>query len=323
MGNSLGGDGMGVVPPPPSISGSGVRGGGNGGIKSFGDVGGSAVPPIPSVGQMTGRGGNGSGGVGSLTGAGEQVVAPAPSITGSGLGSGGTGRGNGGNSLATGLGSQVLPPSGMGSGGPGGGNGGGGNALSGAGSASSAGSGQGVGSGGIGSGSLSAGGGTETVARPGTSPFAGNTGGGGSGANPIISSTIPSHAEIADLPAGKTQVVPLRVIQLALALPMTSYFSNYEAFIAERSVNRDTTQLIKLVYIFLPYQRRLTEFGVKPSKTFNLRVTRDPSCDESLISMTWPEGEGHGQPSAESNKDKLPCYRTTADDYRKAWEKVR
>jgi len=67
----------------------------------------------------------------------------------------------------------------------------------------------------------------------------------------------------------------------------------------------------------------LTEFGVKPSKTFNLRVTRDPSCDESLLSMTWPEGEGHGQASAESNKDKLPCYRTTADDYRKAWEKVR
>jgi hypothetical protein len=169
----------------------------------------------------------------------------------------------------------------------------------------------------------SAGGGTETVARLGASPIAGNAGGGGSGVNPIISSAIPSHAEVADLPAGKTQVVPLRVIQLALALPMTSYFSNYEAFIAERSVNRDTTQLIKLVYIFLPYQRRLTEFGVNTSKTFNLRVTRDPSCDESLLSMTWPEGEGHGQPSAESNKDKLPCYRTTADDYRKAWEKVR
>ena len=73
----------------------------------------------------------------------------------------------------------------------------------------------------------------------------------------------------------------------------------------------------------LAAKRRLTEFGVKPSKTFNLRVTRDPSCDESLLSMTWPEGEGHGQASAESNKDKLPCYRTTADDYRKAWEKVR
>ena len=91
---------------------------------------------------------------------------------------------------------------------------------------------------------------------------------------------------------------------------------------AERSVNRDTTQLIKLVYIFLPYQRRLTEFGVNTSKTFNLRVTRDPSCDESLISMTWPEGETQGKPS-ESDKDKLPCYRTTADDYRKAWEKAR
>lgn len=160
------------------------------------------------------------------------------------------------------------------------------------------------------------------MAQLGASPLAGN--GTGSGAAPIMNSAIPPHAEITDLPAGKTQVVPLRVIQLALALPMTSYFSNYEAFIAERSVNRNTTQLIKLVYTFLPYQKRLTEFGVNTSKTFGLRVTRDPSCDESLLSMTWPEGEGHGQPpAAESNKDKLPCYRTTADDYRKAWEKAR
>ncbi len=75
VGNSLGGDGLGVVPPPPSIGGSGVRGFGTGGIRSFGNVGGSAVPPTPSVGRLTGRGGAGSGGMGSLTGAGEQVVA--------------------------------------------------------------------------------------------------------------------------------------------------------------------------------------------------------------------------------------------------------
>jgi hypothetical protein len=174
---------------------------------------------------------------------------------------------------------------------------------------------------GSGSGSGSAGGGTE-IAGLGPSSIAGNGGGGTSGAAPIISSSIPSHAEVPDIPAGKTAVVPLRVIQLALALPVSSYFSNYEAFIAERSVNQKTTQLIKLVYIFLPYQRRLTEFGVKPAKTFNLRVTRDPSCDESLLSMTWPEGE-RGQPAAEQAKDKLPCYRTTADDYRRAWEKAR
>ena len=145
--------------------------------------------------------------------------------------------------------------------------------------------------------------------------------GSGKPSTPIISSAIPKPA-IPDVPAGKTEVVPLRVVQLALALPMSSFFSNYEAFVAERSVNRNTSQLIKLVYIFLPYQRRLTEIGVNTSKTFHLRVTRDPSCDESLISMTWPEGETRGKSDA-SDKDKLPCYRTTADDYRKAWERAR
>jgi hypothetical protein len=158
---------------------------------------------------------------------------------------------------------------------------------------------------------------TKTVA--GLTSTAGKATRTGQPSTPIISSSLP-HPEVPDVPAGKTQVLPLRVVQLALALPTSSYFSNYEAFVAERSINRDTTQLIKLVYIFLPYQRRLTEFGVNTSKTFNLKVTRDPSCDESLMSMTWPEGEDHSQP--QPDKDKLPCYRTTADDYRKAWEKA-
>jgi hypothetical protein len=131
---------------------------------------------------------------------------------------------------------------------------------------------------------------------------------------------------VADDPAGTTRVLPLRVIQLALTLPSTSYFSNYEALIAERSVNDHTTQLIKLVYIFLPYQRGLTGYELNNSKTFRLRVTRDPSCDESLLSMTWPESEqtqGQPQPvSSESSKNKLPCYRTTADDYHKALKRA-
>jgi hypothetical protein len=124
----------------------------------------------------------------------------------------------------------------------------------------------------------------------------------------------PLH-KVADDPSGTTKVVPLRLIQLALALPTTSYFSNYEAFVAERAVSDHATQVIKLVYIFLPYQRRLTEYGVNTSKTFRLRVTRDPTCDESLLSMTWPEA----RQDADSGS-KLPCYRTTADDYRKALE---
>jgi hypothetical protein len=111
-----------------------------------------------------------------------------------------------------------------------------------------------------------------------------------------------------------------------MSLPSSSYFSNYEVFIAERRVSKDESQLIKLVYESLPYQRRLSEYGLN-NRVFKLRVTRDPSCDESLIQMTWPDAD-QGKPGAKpatdspelksGHDDKLPCYRTTADAYRKA-----
>lgn len=142
---------------------------------------------------------------------------------------------------------------------------------------------------------------------------------------PMVRAAVPPP--VVDDPGGATRTLPLRVIQLALALPRTSYFTNYEAYLAERSVNDHETQLIKLVYIFLPYQRGLTEYGVSTSKKFKLRVTRDPSCDESLLNMTWREAEQTLGPSqagnAEPDKNKLPCYRTTADDYRQALERAR
>jgi hypothetical protein len=323
-GHVVGGTGTEVVAPSPSVGN--VLGNGHGKGNSLGNGAGSGVvPPAPSIGSLSAQGGSGGGkgrGAGLSNGNGEQVIAPAPSLEGTGLGGNGKGFGaGGGNSLLASLGTQAVAPRGMGVGGTGSGLGNGrGNGISGNGSNGLGGTGPGGSPDGRGSGpAAGGGGGTLTVAGLAGSPLAGNGSGNGSVA-PIINSAIPEHPETPDLPAGKTQVVPLRVIQLALALPMSSYFSNYEAFVAERAVNRDSTQLIKLVYIFLPYQRRLTEFGIKPSKTFNLRVTRDPTCDESLLSMTWPEGNA-GQPPAELNKDKLPCYRTTADDYRRAWEK--
>jgi hypothetical protein len=115
--------------------------------------------------------------------------------------------------------------------------------------------------------------------------------------------------------------LPLRLIGLALKLPSTSYFSNYEVFFAERRIAKGEAQLIKLVYVFLPYQRRLTEYGLSDSRVFKLRVTRDPSCDESLLQMTWPEADQSQKKPDESDTDsnnKLPCYRTTADDYKRA-----
>src|SRR5437879_3323199 len=93
----------------------------------------------------------------------------------------------------------------------------------------------------------------------------------------------------------------IRLIGLALALPSSSYFSNYEVFIAERRISKVASQLIKLVYVSLPYQRRLSEYGLSNSRVYKLRVSRDRTCDESLLQMTWPETDPH--PGSQSSTD--------------------
>ena len=125
----------------------------------------------------------------------------------------------------------------------------------------------------------------------------------------------------------------MRLIGLALALPGSSYFSNYEVFIAERQLGKNESQFIKLVYISLPYQRRLSEYNPSHVKVFKLRVTRDKTCDETVQQMTQAETADAqpGSPYADALADlnsidpnrKLPCYRTTADDYRKALSRSR
>jgi hypothetical protein len=136
-----------------------------------------------------------------------------------------------------------------------------------------------------------------------------------------------------DNPRGPvTEEMAIRLIGLALALPSSSYFSNYEVFIAERRISKAASQLIKLVYVSLPYQRRLSEYGLSTSRVYKLRVSRDRTCDESLLQMTWPETDPH--PGSQYSTDSpglspddrngmLPCYRTTADDYRRALSRGR
>ncbi len=115
-------------------------------------------------------------------------------------------------------------------------------------------------------------------------------------------------------------------------LPSSSYFSNYEVFIAEKAMNKVKSQLIKLVYVSLPYQRRLSEYGLDTSKVLRLHVRRDSTCDESLLQMTWPENDPHPDSqhpadspglSGKDRSDLLPCYRTTADDNRKELSRAR
>lgn len=124
------------------------------------------------------------------------------------------------------------------------------------------------------------------------------------------------------------QELPLRLIGLALALPSSSYFSNYEVFIAERRIGKEESRLIKLVYESRPYQRRVSEYALSDSRVYKLRVTRDATCDETASQVVGNQRElqasaKHRGLRAIDGNTKLPCYRTTVDEYRKAISRVR
>jgi hypothetical protein len=126
--------------------------------------------------------------------------------------------------------------------------------------------------------------------------------------------------------------LPVNLIGLVLALPGTSYFSNYEVFVARRRTSKDETVLIKLVYEFLPYQRRLSDYDLKNTKVYKLTVVRDTTCDETLAQMLRPQiDESHPgkqytvDPAVLGPNDPnsvLMCYRTTADEFRKSVSKA-
>jgi hypothetical protein len=134
----------------------------------------------------------------------------------------------------------------------------------------------------------------------------------------IPDGNIPANPS--EPPPGPAEEFPLRLVSLALPTQGSSFFSNYEVFIAERRLPRGQSQLIKLVYTFLPYQKRLSEYIQSNARVYTLRVTRDNKCDESLMQMTWSDANPDAAdmfPGADKNS-KLPCYVTTADDYQRA-----
>jgi hypothetical protein len=158
---------------------------------------------------------------------------------------------------------------------------------------------------------------------------------------PVISSSASSM--LASVPAvdkdkevtPTIEQLPLGLLGLVFAPPGTSYFSNFEVFVAKRRVGRDQLQLIKLVYEFLPYQRRLSEYDLNnvPLRVIKLRVTLDPSCNESLGRVIAPSTDSAlptrnypELPPELRDSDRnaiLPCYRTNADDFRKAMGRAR
>ena len=127
--------------------------------------------------------------------------------------------------------------------------------------------------------------------------------------------------------------LPLQFISLAIPKEGSSFFSNYEVFFAQKQLSKGKYELIKLVYKFLPYQPRLSQYlAAGNAKIYTLRVIRDPACDESPMEMTWPDAvqdlldslntNSNGTASVKKNL-KLPCYRTTADDYQRAMARGR
>src|SRR5437667_218430 len=241
--------------------------------------------------------------VASLSSTGPQVVPPAPSIQGTGNSAGEV---RVSSLSSTGL--QVVPPP-----------------------ASVQGAGSSAGGGRVNSLSST---GLQVVPPAPSVQDAANSGTGGRAMAmsipPVV--TSPSRPMIDNSRGPVTEEMAIRLIGLALALPSSSYFSNYEVFIAERRISKVASQLIKLVYVSLPYQRRLSEYGLSNSRVYKLRVSRDRTCDESLLQMTWPETDPH--PGSQSSTDSpalspngrngmLPCYRTTADDYRRALSRGR
>ena len=359
-------DGLRVVPPPPSVQNAGNSAGAgrlSSGLNALPGAGPNVVPPPPSV-QVVGNLA-GAGRLASMAGAGSPV-APPPSIQGEGN-STGIGRIS---DDPTRVGSQVVPPppSVQGSGGLAGGTRLG--SFSGARSevippppsVESAGN-SAVG-GRLGSGN-GPGAGSQIVPPPPAVEGAGSGAGGRlgslSGAGSPIVASPPPVASRGQLWRGRTgrswsqwtrcrspassmpavnneskatfEELPLGLLGVVFAAPGTSFFSNFEVFVAKRRVAKDQLQLIKLVYEFLPYQRRLSEYDLNnlPPRVIKLRVTPDPSCDESLGQMiqspTDPAGpatEYPKLPAALRSSDLnavMPCYRTTADDFQKAMSK--
>ena len=273
--------GLQVVEPAPSLSTQERHALG----MSRGSLGGgltaSVVSPPPSV---QGDGTLGNGRTGPVSRDGVQVVGPAPSMSGQEQAAMGMGRASLGGNAAD----SVVPP---------------------------APSIQGEGTFGNGRGSSATGSGSQVVppAPSVQDAYASATLGRPTAMDLRSTVATPPRPLIDD--RRPIQELQLRLVALASATPGSSYFSNYEVFIAERRIGKDESQLIKLVYVSLPYQRRLSEYAVDNSRVYKLRVTRDQTCDESLLQMTWTDNDSH---SSNDRNSMLPCYRTTADDYRRA-----
>lgn len=130
-----------------------------------------------------------------------------------------------------------------------------------------------------------------------------------------------------DDPPANRKELNIAPIAPATALASSSYFGSSEIFIAEERLGVHRRRYIKLVYDYLPYQKRLSEYGPNYPQVAKLRARRDVTCDENLtagaysmskVEVSQANGWQALSQAAPINQDTLPCFRTTADDYRRA-----
>jgi len=126
----------------------------------------------------------------------------------------------------------------------------------------------------------------------------------------------------------KKEVMHLRLVALAWNHPRSSFFASEEVFIGEKQLAKEESRLVKLVYDFLPYQPRLSEYGMDYMTMHELRAVRDPRCDETLAHLATGQQGDWRQPRSQlkystdapalnpqRHRTPLPCYLTNADDY--------
>jgi len=136
-----------------------------------------------------------------------------------------------------------------------------------------------------------------------------------------------AHGELQWQPP-KKEAMKLRLVALAWNHPRASFFVSEEVFIAEKELAKDESRLVKLVYDFLPYQPRLSDYGMDYSTVHELRAVRDPQCDEKLAELVsgsvgdWRQMQSQLKYSTdapeinpERHRNPLPCYVTNAEDY--------
>ena len=126
----------------------------------------------------------------------------------------------------------------------------------------------------------------------------------------------------------KKEQIRVRLVALAWNHTASSFFANEEVFIAEKELAPEESRLVKLVYGFLPYQPRLSAYGLDYSMVHEVSAVRDPECDETLGQHMagevgdWRHFYGGLRYSSDApplnlarHKSALPCYLTTAEDY--------